>query len=106
MRNLAYQRRKLEARLAKIKALEAQAAGPNHPPPPPPHIATAQAPRPPKLWHFQHTHPELPNAVMYCVVQAEDLANARGKAYLLAEAFTQNVIGFLRANAPTQLPGA
>lgn len=57
----------------------------------------------PRLWFFKHTHPQIPGVVTV-TVQATDLQNARGAAYLLAEQFTQNVIGFLKAEAPAQDP--
>lgn len=71
-----------------------------------PPVLAAPAQPGPIMWHFQHTHPELPNTIMNLCTVAPTIAEARGKAYLLAENFTQNVIGFLKANKPPQLPGA
>lgn len=70
--------------------------------PPPRQVATDTAPRQ-QLWRFEHTHPQIAGTC-YTVIMAPSLQEARGAAYLLAEAFTQNVIGFLRANQPPQLP--
>lgn len=78
--------------------------GPTPPFQPPVLTATDHTGQPEKrLWHFSHTQPHLPG-ILYCVVQARDLANARGTAYLLAEQFHQNVIGWLRANEGPHLP--
>ena len=73
------------------------------PPPQRPGPAQAAEATSPNLWFFKHTHPQIPGVVTV-TVQAPDLRNARGAAYLLAEQFTQNVIGFIRAEAPCQLP--
>lgn len=69
-------------------------------------VTAAPAPaigNPNGLWHFNHTHPKIPG-ILNVVVQAPTLQEGRAAAYLLAEAFTQNVIGFIRANAAAQLP--
>lgn len=58
----------------------------------------------PQLWIFNHTHPLLPGSI-HCVVRAPNITEARGVAYLLAENFHQNIIGFLKAQSPTQRPG-
>lgn len=73
-------------------------------PPRPPAAPAVASGHPPILWHFQHTHPELPNTIMNLCTLAPTIQEARGKAYLLAENFAQNVIGFIKATAPTQLP--
>jgi hypothetical protein len=75
----------------------------------PPRVPLKPLPAPasaggPIMWHFQHTHPDLPNTILNLCTVAPTIEEARGKAYLLAEAFTQNVIGFIRANTPCQLP--
>ncbi len=102
-------RRELQNQWAELDALEqiqwkhVPAAPPTNPPPPPPvAVATAQGPRQ-QLWRFEHTHPQIAGTC-YTVVMAPSLQEARGAAYLLAEAFTQNVIGFLKANHPPHLP--
>jgi len=74
--------------------------------PPPSNPRTVNAPGGtdgPRLWFFKHTHPQIPGVVTV-TVQAPDLQNARGAAYLLAEQFTQNVIGFIKAEAPAHDP--
>jgi hypothetical protein len=94
--------RQLRRQLAAVEAeIAAQSAPPASGIPQP---ASRIADRGPIMWHFQHTHPELPNTIMNLCTVAPTIQEARGKAYLLAEAFTQNVIGFLRANQPPQLP--
>lgn len=98
-------RQYLQRKWAELDALEQpqHVEQPFSPPPtnPPPKV-TAQEPRP-QLWRFEHTHPKIAGTC-YTVVMAPSLQEARGAAYLLAEAFTQNVIGFLKANHPPHLP--
>lgn len=76
---------------------------PATPPPLGPRVIAAPADHESRLWHFCHTHPQIPG-VVNVVVQAPDLMNARGAAYLLAEQFSQNVIGYLRAGDPAHDP--
>lgn len=56
---------------------------------------------PPKLWHFTHAHPEYP-ATISIVVNATNVRDARGVAYLLAEDCTQKIIGHIRAEEDPQ----
>jgi hypothetical protein len=75
------------------------------PPPPPVVPKVAPSAQGPTLWHFQHTRPGIAG-ILHCVVQAPDIQNARGAAYLISEQFSENVIGYIKANQPPNLPGS
>jgi hypothetical protein len=77
----------------------------SNPPPPPVVPKVAPGAQGPTLWHFQHTRPGIAG-ILYCVVQAPDIQNARGAAYLIAEQFSENVIGNIKANQPPHLPAS
>jgi hypothetical protein len=79
------------------------AVSPSNPPPPPVAPKVAPGAQGPTLWHFQHTRPGIAG-ILHCVVQAPDIQNARGAAYLISEQFGENVIGFIKAGAAPQLP--
>lgn len=85
---------------------EVLAPKPSAPPPPPPAAPRTAAREGPILWTFSHTHPQLKNAILHCCVEAPTIQEARGKAYLIAEQFAENVIGFIRAGSPPNLPQA
>jgi hypothetical protein len=66
------------------------------PPHPPADHGAPSDPRQPRLWLFNHTMPNMP-ATVSITVNAPTLNEARGVAYLIAEDFTQKIIGQINA---------